>query len=94
MISTYMRFQITETGYQLIHGILEILQRFYLIIDFHWAIYIKLKHGTIPEDGQIKETIEIPIETLINALSTTEDEMKNYWYEKRKINRRLYFNNI
>jgi hypothetical protein len=81
-----MRYQITETGYQLITGILEIHQRFYLIIDFLKAIYIKLKHGTIPAEGQIKETVEIPIETLINALSTSEDEIKNYWSVKRKIN--------
>lgn len=81
-----MRYQITETGYQKMYGITEILQNFYMIIDSLWAIYIKLNHGIIPEDGQIKETIEIPIETLVNSLTTTEDEMKNYWFQKRKIN--------
>lgn len=49
------------------------------------AIYIKLNHGTIPEDGQIKELIQIPIETLVNSLSTTDGEMENYWSQKRKI---------
>lgn len=57
-----------------------------MILDFLWAIYIKLNHGIIPEDGQIKELIQIPIETLVNSLTTTDDEMKDYWYEKRKIN--------
>lgn len=81
-----MRYQIPDTGYQLMPGIHILQANFYMILDFHWAIYIKLNHGIIPEDGQIKETIEIPIETLVNSLTATDDEMKDYWFQKRKRN--------